>query len=130
VRAEDLEPRNFPSGNVRHVSVRVDVTQGCLPNRYTLPQNIETVPYVAGTQPTKTCREPSSAQQITVPSVIGLTGPDAEERLIEAGFYVDFRVGSSSHPAGTVIAQDPQAGLEARQTSTVTITISKAPTQG
>jgi penicillin-binding protein 1A len=129
IRVENLEPRNFPNENVRYISERVDITQECLPNRYTLPQNIETVEYIAGTQPTKTCRQPDSARQVTVPSVIGQAATDAKVELTEAGFYVDYRVVPSNQPAGTVIAQRPQAGLEARQTSTVQITISKANSQ-
>jgi beta-lactam-binding protein with PASTA domain len=38
---------------------------------------------------------------------------------------VELRLAISTQPAGTVIAQSPQAGTSAFQTSTVTITVSK-----
>jgi hypothetical protein len=120
--------KDFPTPDVQYVNVSVDVTQDplCLPNQYTLPQNIDSLPFIEGTEPTKTCREPSSAQQVSVPSVIGMAESAAEQLLQRAGFFVEVRVADSTQPAGTVIAQSPQAGTSAYQTSTVTITVSKA----
>jgi penicillin-binding protein 1A len=122
-----MDKLDFPAPNVSYVNVAVDTTQDplCLPNQYTLPQNIDTVPFIQGTQPTKTCREPSSAQRVSVPSVMGLGQRAAEDLLERAGFYVDVRLAGSTQPVGTVIAQSPQAGTSAEQTSTVTITVSK-----
>jgi hypothetical protein len=112
---------------VSYVNVAVDTTQDplCLPNQYTLPQNIDTIPFIQGTEPTKVCKEPSSAQEVSVPSVIGMGQSAAEDLLRRAGFYVEVRLADSTQPAGTVIAQSPQAGTTAEQTSTVTITVSK-----
>ena len=122
-----MQKKDFPTPDVHYVNVEVDTTQEplCLPNQYTLPQNIDTLPFIEGTEPTRTCREPSSAQQVSVPSVIGLSQSAAEQLLQRAGFYVELRIASSTQPAGTVIAQTPQAGTSAYQTSTVTITVSK-----
>ncbi|MBI3648381.1 MAG: transglycosylase domain-containing protein, partial [Actinobacteria bacterium] len=80
-------PRQFPTPSVSFVSVAVDVTQDpyCLPNGFTPPGNIETLHFIDGTQPTKTCRTPTSAQLVTVPSVIGLRQSLAESRLRSAG---------------------------------------------
>ena len=65
--------RDFPTPQVGYVSVTVDVTQdpACLPNAYTLPQNIETLQFIAGTEPTKSCSTPNKVQSVPVPSVIG-----------------------------------------------------------
>jgi beta-lactam-binding protein with PASTA domain len=61
-----------------------------------------------------------------VPSVIGMDGEEADTALTAAGFYVEVNVQQSNQPAGTVIAQRPQAGLRAEQTSTVTIIVSQS----
>jgi penicillin-binding protein 1A len=125
--AAHMPVKDFPTPDVQYVNVSVDVTQDplCLPNQYTLPQNIDSLPFIEGTEPTKTCREPSSAQQVSVPSVIGMAQSAAEQLLQRAGFFVEVRVADSTQPVGTVIAQSPQAGTSAYQTSTVTITVSK-----
>ena len=123
--------KDFPTPEVRYVNVAVDITQDplCLPNQYTLPQNIDTLPFIDGSEPTRTCREPSSAQRVSVPSVIGMSQSGAEQLLQRAGFYVEVRLADSTQPVGTVIAQTPQAGTSAYQTSTVTITVSKDTSQ-
>ena len=119
--------RDFPTPEVNYVTVAVDITQDpyCVPNQYTLPENIQMLPFIQGTQPTKICRTPTSAQLVTVPSVIGLDQTTAEARLRQAGFYVVVKLATSTQPAGTVIAQTPSAGTEAYTTSTVTITVAK-----
>jgi penicillin-binding protein 1A len=129
--AKGMPVKDFPTPDVRYVNVAVDVTQDplCLPNQYTLPQNIDSLPFIDGTEPTRTCREPSSAQQVSVPSVIGMSQSGAEQLLERAGFYVEVRLAVSTQPVGTVIAQSPQAGTSAYQTSTVTITVSRDTSQ-
>lgn len=124
---QHMEKRRFPTPNVSYLNVTVDVTQDplCLPNQFTLPQNIDSLPFIEGTEPTKVCKQPSSAQQVTVPSVIGMSESGAKQLLEHAGFYVEERLQVSTQPVGTVIAQTPQAGTSAYQTSTVVITVSK-----
>jgi penicillin-binding protein 1A len=124
--------KKFPTPKVNYINVQVDVTQDpyCLPNQFTLPQNVRSLPFIQGTEPTRTCKEPSSAQKVTVPSVIGLSQTGAELLLKRAGFYVQLRLTDSTQPVGTVIAQTPSAGTQAYQTSTVTITVSKASAGG
>ncbi len=123
--AAGLPVRDFPTPEVGYVSVAVDVTQdpACLPNAYTLPQNIDTLEFISGTEPTKTCSTPNKVQSVPVPSVIGMDQASAEAALEEAGFYVEVEVASSTQPGGTVISQNPPAGTSAQQTSTVTITV-------
>ena len=64
-----------------------------------------------------------------MPSVIGMSESGANQLLERAGFYVEARLQVSTQPVGTVIAQSPQAGTSAYQTSTVTITVSKDTSQ-
>ena len=121
-----LPTMEFPHPDVGFVSLVVDATQEpyCLPNPFTLPQNIQTLQFIVGTEPTKTCTSPSTLQRVLIPSTIGSSESLAIEGLTEAGFYVDVTTAPSTQPNGTVIVQTPAAGTEAFQTSTVTITVS------
>jgi hypothetical protein len=121
-----LPVMGFPNPDVGYVSVAVDATQQpyCLPNPFTLPQNIQTLEFVEETEPTKVCTSPSTLQRVVVPSTIGTSEDRAIEALTEAGFYVEVRTAPSTQPDGTVIQQTPSAGTEAYQTGTVTITVS------
>jgi hypothetical protein len=125
--AATFPERAFPSPDVEYVSVAVDVTQDpyCLPNTYTLPQNIETLQFIVGTEPLLTCTTPTELQTVTVPSVIGLSQAAATALLEQAGFYVSVQIAVSTQPPGTVISQSPSAGTSEYQTSTITITVSK-----
>jgi penicillin-binding protein 1A len=121
-----LPATTFPNPEVGFVSVSVDASQtpNCLPNPFTLPQNIETLQFVEGTEPTEMCTSPSSLQEVLVPSTVGSSESIAIEGLTQAGFYVEVKTAPSTQPKGTVIGQVPSAGTEAFQTSTVTITVS------
>ena len=70
----------------------------------------------------------SGPQQVTVPGVVGKDKDAAVSQIENAGLQVDVqsRV-TSDAPAGTVIAQDPQGGVQVAEGSTVTITVAKAP---
>jgi len=122
----NLPVKPFPTSNVRFVTLRIDVTQGCLANPYTPPQNIDYQTFIAGTEPQlKVCKQPTSYQLLPVPSVIGLREAPAIDLLRSAGFGARVVYEPSDQRAGTVIAQDPAAGQQAIQTSTVTITVSQ-----
>jgi penicillin-binding protein 1A len=124
--ARGLPVMEFPNPDVGSVAVAVDATQDpyCLPNPFTLPQNIQTLEFIAETEPTKVCTTPSTLQRVAVPSTIGTSEALAIEGLTEAGFYVEVTTAPSTQPNGTVIHQNPSAGTDAYQTSTVTITVS------
>ena len=62
-----------------------------------------------------------------VPAVEGLNGNEASEQLQEAGFRVSVVTEASDAPEGTVFAQDPGAGADAEEGSTVTISVSRGP---
>jgi penicillin-binding protein 1A len=119
----------FPNPDVGFVSVSVDASQepNCLPNPFTLPQNIQTLQFIEGTEPTKVCTSPTSLQEVLIPSTIGSSETIAIESLTQAGFYVDVVTAPSTQPLQTVLAQVPAAGTQAFQTSTVTITVSTGP---
>jgi penicillin-binding protein 1A len=118
----------FPTATVAYVTVRIDVTQGCVANQYTPPSNVQTMRFIEGTEPTKVCREPTSYQDLTVPSVVGLREADARGELEAAGFNVAVTYeATDAQDAGTVIRQDPLGGTSAQQTSTVTIVVAEAP---
>ena len=58
---------------IEYVTLRVDVTQGCLANPFTPPEDIDVLQYVAGSEPTlAVCTQPTEYQLLVVPSVIGL----------------------------------------------------------
>jgi penicillin-binding protein 1A len=121
----NLPAMPFPTPEVQYVSVAVDVTQQpyCLPNEYTLPQNIEVLHFISGTEPTATCTSPTSLQRVIVPSVVGLDQASAMSVLEEAGFFVQVERASSTQPAGTVIYQSAAGGTQRFQTDTITITL-------
>ena len=121
----DLPPIPFPTPEVQYLAVAVDVTQAtyCLPNRFTLPQNIEIQHFIAGTEPTDVCTSPTSLQAVIVPSVVGFPRAQAVATLEAAGFFVRVETTPSTQPTGTVIYQDPSGGTSADQTTTVRITL-------
>jgi penicillin-binding protein 1A len=112
--------------DVDYVTLRVDVTKGCLANPYTPPGNIDVLRFPAGAEPTlEVCTEPSSSQLPVVPSVIGLERQAATSALHNAGFVVATVFVRSDRQPGTVIAQDPGGGSRLILTGTVTITVAK-----
>ena len=72
--------------------------------------------------------EPPAAALVSVPSVVRLEVNDAQRVLEEQGFVVEvLRQASDEAPKGIVFAQDPEAGTEAPEGSTVRITASVGP---
>jgi hypothetical protein len=68
---------------------------------------------------------PSAPAAVAVPDVEGSSQADAEARLTAAGFTVVVsQEQSDTVPAGSVVSQDPQAGVVATQGSTVRIVVS------
>ena len=111
---------------VEYVTLRIDVTQGCLANPFTPPQDIDTLQFVAGSEPDlEVCTQPTSYQVLIVPSVIGLAQDAAIGALRGAGFNVAVEHAISDQPEGTVIDQEPRGGSSLIQTGTVTITVAR-----
>jgi penicillin-binding protein 1A len=118
------------SPNVNFVTLRVDITQGCLANPYTPPGDIDVLRFPSGAEPTlEVCSEPSSYQLPVVPSVIGLERQEAISALHNAGFMVATVLVRSDRQPGTVIAQDPGGGSRLILTGTVTITVARGATE-
>jgi beta-lactam-binding protein with PASTA domain len=70
----------------------------------------------------------AAPEETTVPSVIGLSGGDAQDTLEQAGFIVVSQGAYSDQPEDTVIEQVPAAGTPAAPNSQVRITFSLGPT--
>ncbi len=120
-----VEP--FPRPGADQVAVRVDVSRGCLPNRFTPPDLVRLVRFAAGHQPTETCAEPTGTQPVVVPSVVGLPVAAAIRSLRQAGFAVARRnEPSASVSPGIVVGQSPSAGQRALMGSTVSLAVATA----
>jgi penicillin-binding protein 1A len=123
-----LPVEGFPQPATEYVQVPIDVTQRCVANQYTLPKDIQVVQYLAGTEPTDQCAWPPGPQQVSVPSVVGLTQQEARQTLESYGFPVS--VTTQETPGtdpGTVLAESPSGGSTALQGTTVSITVSVSP---
>jgi eukaryotic-like serine/threonine-protein kinase len=66
---------------------------------------------------------------VSVPSVVGQPYESAASQLQAAGFAVARRDVDDDQPKGIVVAQDPAGGASAARGSTVTLSVSKGPTQ-
>ena len=79
----------FPNPEVGFVSVSVDASQqpNCLPNPFTLPQNIQTLQFIEGTEPTKVCTSPSSLQEVRRPGDDRVRG-DHRDRVADPGRFL------------------------------------------
>ncbi|MGH2704029.1 MAG: transglycosylase domain-containing protein [Actinomycetota bacterium] len=120
----------FPIPQVDVVSVRMDVSRGCLPNPYTPADLIRTLTFIKGTEPGEVCAEPTGPALTTLPSVIGFPEKQAVRLLEQAGFVVTKQPeGSAILPPGYVTRQSPQPGTETTPGSPVTLWISAAATR-
>jgi penicillin-binding protein 1A len=106
-----------------YVSVAVDVRRGCLPNHWTLPQDIRQITFIAGTQPSRYCTLPGGPQIVPIPSVIGMSEEKAVRLLESYAFIVNVQRVDSMNPAGMVLSVDPGAGSEVLQGSVITLTV-------
>jgi serine/threonine-protein kinase len=69
------------------------------------------------------------AEPLTIPSVTGQPFEDAASVLEGAGFRVARRDVDSDAPAGTVVDQQPAGGGTAPRNTTVTLSVSRGPTE-
>ncbi|HEX2089804.1 MAG TPA: PBP1A family penicillin-binding protein [Actinomycetota bacterium] len=128
VRAtEEMPIEHWRMPEIEYISVKIDVTRGCVANEYTLPIDIRVRWFMRGTEPTKVCTEPSGPQIIPVPSVIGMTEEKARETLERYTFDISIQteVVDGADP-GTVAAQEPAPGMSALQQGSVVITVAAA----
>jgi penicillin-binding protein 1A len=113
--------KGFPRPKFGYAVVPVDVTRGCLPNTWTLPQDIKVIQFFDGTQPMWRCNEPSGPQLIPVPSVVGMSEEAAVALLKSYAFLVAVSVDDVPGVQGLVVSQDPARGAAAMQRTVVTI---------
>jgi penicillin-binding protein 1A len=123
----DQPVRGFKRPSFGYVAVAVDVTRGCLPNSWTLPDDIRVIQYFEGTQPMWRCNQPSGPQVIPIPSVVGMSEEAAVALLKSYGFEVAVIVDDVPAAPGVVGSQDPPAGTRALQRTVVTIHVASAP---
>jgi eukaryotic-like serine/threonine-protein kinase len=69
------------------------------------------------------------AEPLTIPSVTGQPYEDAASVLQGAGFRVTRRDVDSDEPAGTVVDQQPAGGGTAPRNTTITLSVSRGPTE-
>jgi eukaryotic-like serine/threonine-protein kinase len=67
-----------------------------------------------------------SASAVTVPAVVGLKQSNAVKQLGGRGLVPQLETGPSKFPAGTVFAQDPEAGTSLNRGSLVKLSVSSA----
>jgi serine/threonine-protein kinase len=115
---------DFPKPKRRTVTVPIDITQDCLPNRFTPPDRVRRKTYLAGTQPKLECTKPSSFLSLAVPHVQGSAEGTATRALRNAGFRVSTAEEPASAPPGTVVSQQPAGGSQAKQHSIVVLVVS------
>jgi penicillin-binding protein 1A len=113
---------DFPPGPGL-VTRTIDSRTGCLAGKLT-PQEFRTsAQFVQGTEPKKQCRAPKN--RVEVPSVVGFPIDEAIDILNNSGFNVDqVEEPTRQYPPGFVVFQAPGGGQQAREGSTVTLTVS------
>jgi membrane peptidoglycan carboxypeptidase len=127
---EGVPASSFEIPEVATVRVAIDITRGCLPNPYTPDDLIRAVEFIKGTEPTKTCTEPTGPEVADVPSVVGFPVREATKLLRQAGFVVEEHAEYSDlFPPGRVLRQSPQAGTEAGAGTAVGIWVSTGGTE-
>ncbi len=73
-------------------------------------------------------RGTETPERVVVPRVVGLKTSAADREVKDRGLTPDYSLTpDSDEPAGTVVAQDPQAGTEVDRGSTVEVTVSGTP---
>lgn len=126
---EGIPASTFEVPEMDLVTVRVDFTRGCLPNPYTPAELIRSESFIAGTEPTEVCKEPTGPSMTRIPDVSRDHFPvETATRILEdQGYVVDVRYEpSSEYPPGRVLRQSPDGGTEAPEGTTVILWVSTA----
>ncbi len=83
----------------------------------------------AATTGTTTGTTTQAAAPVSVPDVVGTTSSEATSALREVGLEANLVAVPSDRPAGTVLAQNPAAGKEAPEGSTVRLNVAQPATE-
>jgi len=78
---------------------------------------------------TTTAPPATTADVLRVPDVVGTTSSEATKTLRDAGFEVNIVAVPSDRPPGTIVAQDPAAGNDASEGSTVRLNVAREATE-
>ncbi|HWC32290.1 MAG TPA: penicillin-binding protein [Actinomycetota bacterium] len=106
------------------VTVPIDVSRGCVATEATPQEDVRYIQFVPGTEPSEPCDEAPVASFAVVPSVVGLAASEAYATLQSAGFTVSQSTRTeTSFPAGSVVSQSPDGGVEASSGSVVTLVV-------
>ena len=116
-----IEVLDFTQPSGGFVTVAIDTREsGCLASSSTPGEFRVSATFIAGTEPTKTCK--IKGESIEVPSVIGFSVDEAIDEIESLGLSVSVQDRETTgFPPGTVVDQSPGGGDSAPQGSTVTI---------
>jgi serine/threonine-protein kinase len=81
----------------------------------------------AATTSAATTSATTAAERVPVPDVVGQTVDEATAAVQAAGFEVEIALVPSDESAGNVVAQDPAAGDEAEEGSSVRLNVAREP---
>lgn len=119
-----LPKENFPTGQSKLITVDIDVSRNCLPNKYTPQGLIKSVSFEKGTEPAHKCKQPTDFGTQPVPLLVGLSEKRAKLELARVGFKAKVVEKHVGKPFGAVIQQEPHVGEMLQTTELVTIIIS------
>ena len=123
----DVPASGFPIPSSSLARVVVDTSRDCLPNAFTPVELIAERGYLAGTEPTEVCTEPTAPPQVDVPDVVGLRVEAARTAMQGAGLRVVERAQfDPTYPPGVVVAQDPAPGRGLTPASGLVVTLGVA----
>jgi penicillin-binding protein 1A len=115
---------DWPKPASTFLNLRMDVTRGCVANRWTLPFDVQIERFPTGSEPTNVCTEPAGPQMVSPPSVVGLDFESARALLESYAFTVVAITEDVPGAApGTVLSQDPFPGIEILQGTQIVLVV-------
>jgi penicillin-binding protein 1A len=125
---ENTPPSDFAVPEQEMISLKICAESGLRAN--SVCPHVVKQSFVKGTEPRRYCDIHIAGKKAEVPYVIGMSGDQATEVLVTAGFGVNRQdVASANFPPGQVYSQDPAGGTKIKKGSIVTITVSSGLTQ-
>jgi PASTA domain len=121
-----FEIQNFPN------LPGTDRPPSCAPSEAAAPARTERTPPQGTTSPPPTTNPPvtippTSTERVEVPNVVGKTLADARSALLRANLHVSRREVDSSEPEGVVTHQNPLAGRDVPEGTTIALSVSRGP---
>jgi len=120
---ENTPPSEFAVPEQEMVSLKICAESGLRAN--SVCPHVVKQSFVKSTEPRRYCDIHIAGKKAEVPYIIGMTGDQATEVLVTAGFGVNRQdVAAGNFPAGQVYSQDPAGGTKIKKGAIVTITVS------